>query len=1765
MFGKSFNRLSNQLSSNKFRSIQSAVLFVLLFGPNTSAFAQSEKIGSRPDRGIVNGAAYSVSSIDAVNLQNGNVTVNIPLASLPAMAGGKLSYTLNATYNSKLWDVAREEKEAAPIDPGCPQYYTVETPVVSDAGGWRIDGSYALLFRSATADFNYIVPQQICDPYEHPYMTGPFGKILFRMPDGSEHEVKLLDYFPTYSSAGTKDFLYGYYKAADLNHIAYNGAKRFYTTDGSYIWGLVYPSSDSIAWTIYMKDGTQVIQYRDGVQKIKDTNGNSIKIFGDTNGTHYQDELTGRELRVSTATVNNVFHIYIHYQTVGAVWQTIDLVWGETQVFGKLFATTFYCPQTGGGGDPGIPATRTGYTEFADTISVLREIIFPATEQGVSPQKFTFTYNSDGSPQEASDDEVRTACNYVAPSERSASAGLGELSEITTPSGAKINYSYTLDGIHTIGALGSGNDTLPRNVITTKTLTHDGIVDTWNYDIGTLSISTGGSVVNPDGSSVIETFYPTDPAYARTIAGSDGKGGLVYRTNQSGKILTERQWELMPFSGAVTTSTGTPGNPVNFNPVVTAEYTSLLNGSGQAVKMSAKTFSYDYNGNLLETKDYDWFDLSICSVTRDSVGVPTAVPACAVLLRTSTSSYHNQAAYSTDTNVYAKRDFYVTPKILSAIKETTTGESITRFSYENQTYGTAPATTGNLTKVSSWLDYPSGQWIDSTIAYDSYGNAISATDAEGNVVEVVYGDSTHANPTSVTLNPNNGTGTQTSSRTFDFATGLILTETDANGHTSTIDYTNHLLNAVDPFGRPGIIYSPTINICGTNQRRRTKTFYEDTARKLRTETDLNAEGDGLLKSRTTADQLGRAILSESSENGVSCTVSSQSVYQNLSTGGTVTLTSNPTRNNGASTDGWTRSTTDILGRVIEVATFSGSSQPSSTGGTTASNFTGRVVSTYDLNTTTIKDQTDKERKSVTNALGQLTKIYEDPNGVNFETSYFYDVLGNLRRVKQGSGSEIQYRYFMYDSLSRLIRAKNPEQDANSNIALTDSISGNSSWALAYAYDKNGNLTSKTDARNTTTSYTYDGLNRVKTRSYSNDPTSTPTVTYNYDTGVSNAKGRLVSVATSLSTTAYAGYDALGRVSGSSQTTNVAALGQTANNVTYTTSYTYNLAGALVSETYPSGRVVTNQFDKIGRLTNVSSNASGQTSRTYANGFTYNAAGAVSSLRLGNGRYESTTFNSRLQPTQIALGTSANNTSLLKLNYTYGVRDGQGNLDAKKNNGNVESQTITVSGMSHPLVQSYTYDSLNRITSATETSNGAQTWKQTFSYDRYGNRNFDLNNTTTPDTQTNGAVKVINPEILASNNRFKLDQDNDSVNDYLYDSAGNLTQDATGKKFKYDAENKQTSFGTGGSDTNGGSYFYDGDGQRVKKIVGSETTIFVYNASGQLVAEYATTTPTNPTISYLTTDTLGTPRINTDANGQVTARHDYLPFGEEIIGLGNRQSSNGYQDDDISQKFTGQIRDEESGLDYFEARYYGSKLGRFTSLDPLLESGRAIRPQSWNRYAYVLNNPMRFTDPDGLIENDPIENDPTEEPEGQEQQQNQNKTDCPQEGYCLVYQEIGKQTHLRGDVRAGKPAFGVERNFIFRVFKDGTPLTPSTAEGVTVEENVEKKEVTIFSPDGTKKMPAPKEITDNITDKETKGPQPLFTKEGGPSGKGGQAGDKQSFTVTTKGAYDELAGMGITSKDTVTFTVKVNGKAVASRTIISTKTLTNISIEIKPNK
>jgi RHS repeat-associated protein len=107
-----------------------------------------------------------------------------------------------------------------------------------------------------------------------------------------------------------------------------------------------------------------------------------------------------------------------------------------------------------------------------------------------------------------------------------------------------------------------------------------------------------------------------------------------------------------------------------------------------------------------------------------------------------------------------------------------------------------------------------------------------------------------------------------------------------------------------------------------------------------------------------------------------------------------------------------------------------------------------------------------------------------------------------------------------------------------------------------------------------------------------------------------------------------------------------------------------------------------------------------------------------------------------------------------------------------------------------------------------------------------------------------------------------------------------------------------------------------------------------------------------------------------ANGTVAERYDYYPFGDMIpAGVNGRTVGMGYGEGEVGVgvwvRFTGKERESETGLDYFGARYFSGAQGRFTSPDPLLNSGRPDDPQSWNRYAYVGNNPLRYRDPLGL--------------------------------------------------------------------------------------------------------------------------------------------------------------------------------------------------------
>ncbi len=105
---------------------------------------------------------------------------------------------------------------------------------------------------------------------------------------------------------------------------------------------------------------------------------------------------------------------------------------------------------------------------------------------------------------------------------------------------------------------------------------------------------------------------------------------------------------------------------------------------------------------------------------------------------------------------------------------------------------------------------------------------------------------------------------------------------------------------------------------------------------------------------------------------------------------------------------------------------------------------------------------------------------------------------------------------------------------------------------------------------------------------------------------------------------------------------------------------------------------------------------------------------------------------------------------------------------------------------------------------------------------------------------------------------------------------------------------------------------------------------------------------------------------TNSSGAMVSRHDYRPFGVELITESGRTTGLGYgASDGVRDKFTGYERDNETGLDFAQARYYASAQGRFTSSDPLMASAATVNPKTWNRYAYALNNPLRFTDPTGL--------------------------------------------------------------------------------------------------------------------------------------------------------------------------------------------------------
>lgn len=122
------------------------VLVCLLF---CSSHALSQE-AVRPERGAMPNRSYQISDIENINLENGNVNLSIPLASLPPIAGGKLSWTITANYNSKQWNVIREQADSDLDSQWKP--YVIDYPAID--GGWTIGNQYSLELRNSNDDLN---------------------------------------------------------------------------------------------------------------------------------------------------------------------------------------------------------------------------------------------------------------------------------------------------------------------------------------------------------------------------------------------------------------------------------------------------------------------------------------------------------------------------------------------------------------------------------------------------------------------------------------------------------------------------------------------------------------------------------------------------------------------------------------------------------------------------------------------------------------------------------------------------------------------------------------------------------------------------------------------------------------------------------------------------------------------------------------------------------------------------------------------------------------------------------------------------------------------------------------------------------------------------------------------------------------------------------------------------------------------------------------------------------------------------------------------------------------------------------------------------------------------------------------------------------------------------------------------------------------------------------------------------------------------------
>ncbi|MFB6398163.1 polymorphic toxin-type HINT domain-containing protein [Polymorphospora lycopeni] len=612
--------------------------------------------------------------------------------------------------------------------------------------------------------------------------------------------------------------------------------------------------------------------------------------------------------------------------------------------------------------------------------------------------------------------------------------------------------------------------------------------------------------------------------------------------------------------------------------------------------------------------------------------------------------------------------------------------------------------------------------------------------------------------------------------------------------------------------------------------------------------------------------------------------------------------------------------------------------------------------------------------TIVDALGRTTELRQyknraDAGSTNPSTytsiSYTYSRRDELVAMTDAAGNTWRYTY---DQLGRQISEEDPDQGVNTT-----------------TYDAAGQPVTRTDARNITLAYTYDTLGRP-TSLRDGSTTGPKRAEWVYDT-LTNGIGKLTESiryepagSTNAYTTRVNGYDTAGRPTGSSVTipaseTGLCAAG-TLTPCTYTTSVTYRPNGSLATSRLPAAAGLPSEnlahlYNDIGLENSLMST----THSLVYTGVTYNKLGQVIEQQLGGSSTPlviSNGFDERTGRRTTSTATPHAKPPVFDFAYTY---DHAGNL--------TEIADTPLGGAAD--TQCYTYDHLRRLTNAwTPSSNdcdatrtvaglgGPAPYWHSYTYDDTGNRLTETRHATTNTVHTYqhptpGGPAGSKPHTVTS---ITTTGPNPATKTYTYDAAGNTTSrpGPTGTQtLTWNNEGKLDTVTEGTDDT---TYLYDADGNRLIRRDPTGATLYLPGGTEVRKDNSAAATATryysgaagtiavrdnSGNLNWLAADHHGTAEATVDKNTLNASRRRTLPFGEE------RGTTSGTWPTVMDKGFVGGTKDD-TGLTHIGARHYDPAIGRFISVDPIIDHAD---PQQWHGYAYSNNNPATYSDPTGL--------------------------------------------------------------------------------------------------------------------------------------------------------------------------------------------------------